>query len=427
MRIPIGVKAQTAAVKEVSSGVVLITFAWVVEIVGSTAGVLNAAYTTYGDNPDNWPTTFFGWIPALPMAVLAIAELGRVPLASVVYARHLFIRAIALLGILALGYLAFENWTFGFERIVNLRLGPVNVAHGNAVRAERELAALKQQSLAAVTIDDKKVDELRRGIEQRQAAIAELSAQLSEAAKVHKANLESILANCRVSSKRDDCIRPETQRENASFEQDTASKNAELARQNEEKRQLQTQIDRLVVVKANDAASLGPKIATAEGIVSDARSAFRKTVENNQIYRLAASWYGVDVEKVTGEQFATARLVFATFSALAIAFAGGIAALVYYAPVRAPGARSTFVRLVLKLRRRTIVDVYRDGKLEVPVPGPTVYVPVSVPVPGIWTLLFERWFGNRDARQSDAAASGDSAASDNAASGDNVRSFTKGK
>jgi hypothetical protein len=57
-----------------------------------------------------------------------------------------------------------------------------------------------------------------------------------------------------------------------------------------------------------------------------------------------------------------------------------------------------------------VITVYRDGKEQVQVPGPTVYVPVSVPVPGIWTDLFERWFGKADAP----------------ASGDNVRKFTKG-
>jgi hypothetical protein len=66
--------------------------------------------------------------------------------------------------------------------------------------------------------------------------------------------------------------------------------------------------------------------------------------------------------------------------------------------------------------RRWVINIYRDGKEQVPVPGPTVYVPVSVPVPGIWTLLFERWFGGKDRQQAEADASGD-----------NVHRFTKGK
>jgi hypothetical protein len=42
-----------------------------------------------------------------------------------------------VLGILALGYLAVENWTFGFERVVDLRLKPVNAASGELARTPR--------------------------------------------------------------------------------------------------------------------------------------------------------------------------------------------------------------------------------------------------------------------------------------------------
>jgi hypothetical protein len=104
------------------------------------------------------------------------------------------------------------------------------------------------------------------------------------------------------------------------------------------------------------------------------------TADGNQIYRLAASWYRVNTSDVTPEQFATARLVFATFSAIAVALAGSIAALVYYARSRVPGTSSLFGSLMAKVararrayyarRRKPIVRevpgpervTYRDGK-----------------------------------------------------------------
>lgn len=67
-------------------------------------------------------------LPAVPMVALAVAELGRVPLASVIFHKHKFMQGTAIVGIVALGYLAAENWTFGFERIVDLRLKSVNTA-----------------------------------------------------------------------------------------------------------------------------------------------------------------------------------------------------------------------------------------------------------------------------------------------------------
>src|SRR5882724_5710689 len=99
------------------SGIILIIFAWAMEIVGVTGGVINSTYTTFGED---LPNTFAGYVPALPMVALAAAELGRVPLASVIYHKHKLMQGIAILGILTLGYLAVENWTFGFERIVDL-------------------------------------------------------------------------------------------------------------------------------------------------------------------------------------------------------------------------------------------------------------------------------------------------------------------
>ena len=124
------------------TGKQLILFAWAIEGVGVLGGMLNSAYTTFGNE---LPTTLSGWIPAIPMVAVSVAEFGRVPLASVVYHRHKLIQGVAILGILALGYLAVENWSFGFERIVDLRLKPVNVASRELTLAEDELSALRNQ------------------------------------------------------------------------------------------------------------------------------------------------------------------------------------------------------------------------------------------------------------------------------------------
>jgi hypothetical protein len=62
------------------------------------------------------------------MVALAAAELGRVPLTSVIYDKHRVMQVVAVMGLLALAYIAVENWAFGFERVVELRLKPVNGA-----------------------------------------------------------------------------------------------------------------------------------------------------------------------------------------------------------------------------------------------------------------------------------------------------------
>jgi hypothetical protein len=175
-------------------GTMLIVFAWLMESVGVTGGIVNSTYTTFGEH---LPNTFAGYLPAVPMVALAVAELGRVPLASVIFYKHRFVQGLATVGIVALGYLAAENWTFGFERIVDLRLKSVNIASRELSRADAELAALVERRRQMTTTDGQKRDELRRGTDQRKASIAELTAQLSRAAEVHQRNLEGIREACR--------------------------------------------------------------------------------------------------------------------------------------------------------------------------------------------------------------------------------------
>jgi hypothetical protein len=353
------------------NGIILIVFAWAMEIVGVAGGVINSFYTTYGTD---MPRTLVEYLAAVPMAALAVAELGRVPLASVIYDKHKLMQGIACLGIVALGYLAMENWTFGFDRIVDLRLKPVNTASSELLRAEAEVAALVDQRKRMTTSNGQKRDELRRGVEQRDTSIAELTAQSSKEAEVHQRNLEGIREACRLI--RDKCIVPRSLAEDVRYAAEVGRLSAQLARQREERKQLQSQIDELVSRDADGVAELDQKIVIAEQTATEARKSLRSAADGNQIYRLAASWYGVSTSGVTAEQFATARWVFSTFSALAVALAGSIAALVYYAPSRAPGAPSLLGKLAVKLlnaRRAYFARKRKPLKVEVPGPERVIY------------------------------------------------------
>jgi hypothetical protein len=354
-----------------SSGKILIIFAWAMEAVGVTGGVINSTYTTFGED---LPKTFAGYIPAVPMVALAVAELGRVPLASVIYDKHKLMQGIAILGILALGYLAVENWTFGFERIVDMRLKDVNAASRELSLAEAAHSALVEQSKQMAASSAQTRDELRRGIDKRDASTAELTAQLAKGAEVHQKNLEGIREACRII--REKCMVPRSQGEDSHYSDEAGRLNDQLVRQREERNQLQSQIDGLVSADARRGAELNLKIDAAAGAVADTRQALRRAADKNQIYRLAASWYGVSTSDVTAEQFATARWVFATFSAVAVALAGSIAALVYYARTRVSGAPSFLSVLITKLtraRRAYYARLRKRLKIEVPGPERVIY------------------------------------------------------
>jgi hypothetical protein len=356
-------------------GPVLIAFAWAMELVGVSCGMINSAYTTFGDD---LPHTFAGYLPAVPMVALAAAELGRVPLTSVIYHKHKLIQGITILGILALGYLAFENWTFGFERIVDLRLKTVNAASRELSRLEADLSALLDHRSDVASSGGAKREELRRGIQQRDSSIAELTSQISKEAEIHQKNLDGIREACRII--REKCMVPRSQAEDRRYASEVDRLTRELAPHRDERKQLQAQIDLLVSTDAKEVAELNKKASLATNAVAETRKALRSAQDGNQIYRLAASWYGVGISDVTAEQFAKARWVFASFSALAVSLAGTVAALVYYASTRVPGAPSPVIELMSKVararrayyarRRKPIVRElpgperveYRDGK-----------------------------------------------------------------
>jgi hypothetical protein len=310
-----------------NKALILIVFAWAMEIVGVTAGIINSTYTTFGDD---LPPSIWGWVPALPMAALAVAEMGRVPLASVLFYRHKVMQLVALLGLIALGYLALENWTFGFERIVDLRLNAVNATSRELARTKRELSTLEDQHRQLTDSSRQKRDELRQAIEQRESSIGNLAAQLTREAEVHQKNLEGIREACRII--RDKCLLTRSHAEDARYETEVAKLSKSLQNERDERNNLQSQIDGLVSKDASDSTQLTQRIAVARTSLGEALQGFRGAIDKNQIYRLAASWYGVTTSDVTPEQFAWARWVFATFSATAVAFAGSIAALVYRPP-----------------------------------------------------------------------------------------------
>jgi hypothetical protein len=348
------------------NGTILIIFAWAMEFVGVTCGIINSTYTTFGEN---LPNTFAGYIPAIPMVALAVAEFGRVPLASVIFHKHKLMQGVALLGILALGYLAVENWTFGFERVVELRLHSLNAANREFLVAEDELSSLREQRARTISSSGQNRDELRRGIEQRDASIAKLEAQLTKEAEIHNTNLAQIRDACRLV--RDRCIVPRSQSEDSHYTAEVNRLSADLARQREHRNQLQARVDQLVSSDASEAAELDQKIRIAERNATETRKSLRSVRDQNQIYRLAASWFRVSTSDVTAEQFATARWVFASFSAMAVALAGSIAALVYYARSRVPGAPSLLGGLMAKLLRARRAYFARKRKpLKVEVPGP---------------------------------------------------------
>jgi hypothetical protein len=357
------------AKKAAAGGLSLITFAWAMEIMGVTGGAINSAYMTFGGEWQEWPKTIFGYVPAIPMVALAAAELGRVPLASSFYSKCFLIQLIAIIGIFSLGYIAIENWTFSFERIVDLRLKIVNAASRDAQLAISEASGLREQQSQLRENSEAKRNELRDGLAQRNANIADLTVQLAKDADIHQKNLEGIREACRIV--RDKCIVPRSQEEDARYREVAQKRTAEIEQYRAEQLHLQSEIDQLVQADAQALAELGRKIATADEIVNQTKKTFQSAADGNQIYRLAANWYRVSTRDVTPEQFAAARWAFSTISAIAVALAGTVAALVHYASDRDASYRSRIFGAISSFSRAGRAYYARKRKpIKVEVPGP---------------------------------------------------------
>jgi hypothetical protein len=188
------------------------------------------------------------------MLVLAVAELGRVPLASVLFHRSRVMQAVALVGIVVLGYLAVENWTFGFERIVELRLKPVSAAGLLLSRAEAHQADLIRQRDQANTGESDKREELRRGIKDRVDTI-------KAEAETHQKNLEAIREACRVV--REQCMVPRSKAEDQRYD-------AIRQRLTKERDDRQSELDELVKKDRGGVVSLDKDITAAASAVGDA-------------------------------------------------------------------------------------------------------------------------------------------------------------
>jgi hypothetical protein len=344
----------------------LIVYAWAMEIVGVGCGVLNAGYTTFGDK---LPDRVWGYVGATPMIVLAVAELGRVPLASAFFYRGKVIRCLCLLAILALSYLAIENWTIGFERLFSMRLNEVMAAASAVARADADRLALDSENNQEANAQ--KRAELRAGVKTREASIAALADQVRAASEAHGQNLVNIGQQCKLV--RVSCIKPRSELEDRRYEAEVAQLNGMKAKEEQEKIGRQAEIEKLVQSDAHDAETIAQKRAAAAALLNARREEFRRVADNNPIYRVAASWFRAT--QLTPAQFATTRWWFATISAVAVALAGSVAAFVHYARPVLPGSSSILeiqmarltrtLRAYIARKRKAVireVPVFRDGK-----------------------------------------------------------------
>jgi len=352
----------------------LIYFAWMLEIVGVGCGVVSAAFTTFHDD---FPNSAIGWLPALPLVVLAMAELLRIPLAQAFSQKKRWLaRMLALAALIPLCGITVENWTFGIERIVTLRLHdvePKRVALRAAEAAVSDLQAAVENRRQRLEVDRANGEKLKA---ENQRQLDRLAEQRAVEISGHSKALGTI-ADCKISPD-PTCYTQRSRYEDARHKEAMDRLAAEEVRITA----AMASRDAAMAHSTNDDAGMD----AAKRAVNLAHGAYTDALSQNQIYRLAGVFYGVTPEKISDAQLVNARGFFSFFSACVIAVIGLAAALIHYWPDwPASSSRSgvAFGRLLRSVRgyiarRRKVITVNKIVEVEKVVPLQIVERPVLI-------------------------------------------------
>src|SRR5215207_5869227 len=114
-----------------------IFFAWMIEICAVILGLVNAYMTSLDRSELPFEKKL---MVAAPFAMVAVAELSRIPLVQLFfYTRSRLIQGACLLAVFATAGLTIENFAFGIERLISLRVEDVTAARVVKDEAEENL------------------------------------------------------------------------------------------------------------------------------------------------------------------------------------------------------------------------------------------------------------------------------------------------
>jgi hypothetical protein len=334
-------------------------------VVGVACGVVNSAYTTFGQH---MPMSLVGWLPATPMAAIAATELLRVPLAqNIATNRATFSRLLGVVALVAVSSLAVENWIFGLERIVTLRLAEVTEAKTAQKLAKDKIADAVSHTGNAEMRGKEQREELAQRLKDRQVTIDAITKSREGADATHRANLVTIRETCITTPKGDNCSRDRSKEEDRRYADEIAKLNAQRDAAQQEIIDTQNSLDAMTGSDRANADAGSSEITRLQKDLADANGKVVAATEANQIYRLASMWFGVAPEAVADAQFAEVRAFFTAFSAFIIAGAGSIAAFLGTSVDRYQGdARRTrlyqALRILVRRRRARI----KEKPVEVP-------------------------------------------------------------
>ena len=344
----------------------LIFFAWFFEVFGVIFGAANSLVVTFGEDPNKWPTNLVAYSAAAPLIVLAACELLRIPMAAAYHMpRSFWLKALGLTAFIGLWGIGIENWTFGIERMVALRLKPAEAIHIELRQIDRQIAdTIEEQKRAAGALAAAQTD-LDEQIKRDGAALKANAERIAEENRAHAEKIAKIADYCM--KIKEICVAPQTKQENDRHNEVMKSLNKEAADISASLSMARKRVEG----QATEARE-GPSVVQLERDRNAIKDKLAREVRDNSIHRIAAAWFHVPAENLTEEQLAKAKNFFSLFGAIIVSGVAGAAAFIYYAPASKPWIKRSIRGLIARLRKRVVREVKVDVEkiVHVDVPGP---------------------------------------------------------
>lgn len=308
-----------------------IIFAWLIEGCAVVLGLANA-YMTSLDRA-NLPL-YKTLMIAAPFAMIAVAELSRIPLIQLFfYTRSVIIQAGCLFAVIATGFLTVENFAFGIERLVTLRAEDVTQARKVLTQAEENVERLRLlQGQAADSFQNRRTG-LEASVKSRDAEIDRLNAQIAKIGEERARKEEQHTQRCAV-AKHQCASGPFIKAMDDEARLQRAPLEAELIKQRSESERIRTELNMLI---GDETAANSRNLVEdreAQNAVAKAKQGVSQVVDDSQMHRFAAMFYGVRPQDVTDSQFGTVRAFFSLLSAIIISIMGSMLAIGYHSEGR---------------------------------------------------------------------------------------------
>ena len=309
------------------------------------------------------------WMAAAPLAIVLALETLRIPTALNLIRANIFTMLLSVALIIGLSLITMESASVSFESLIYARALPV-------ASAERDLEK--------IMIGQRDID---KDAKEQSEKIARLTADL-QAARQHREDIGNQKPELQQVAPDKTCYRPGGTKKhprqiayncNSQAQNDTAKGNK--GAQDAHNAELASATDQVVTAEKRLADVENEKVDTkaTDEALEEAKRKVAEERATNPMYRVAAAWMEVPVQRLTAEQFETVKHYAVLVLSAAAAFVTSLIAIISSLPDRGKsnGKLVRMIRARLAAKRKTLRRIDERVRTEFKDRTKLVYVPVD--------------------------------------------------